>query len=64
LMLVEAAAIPLRDLLHQWEENEPMGPEIVSLELRRAMENLEEVTGERADEGVLERIFERFCVGK
>ncbi len=63
-MLVEAAAIPLRDLLHRWEENEPTGPEIVSLELRRALENLEEVTGERADEGVLERIFERFCVGK
>lgn len=64
LMLVEAATIPLRDLLHRWEENEPTGPEIVSLELRRALENLEEVTGERADEGVLERIFERFCVGK
>lgn len=64
LMLVEAAALPLKDLIRRWAAREPTGPEIVSLELRRALENLEEITGERADEGVLDRIFERFCVGK
>lgn len=64
LLLVEAAEVPLRDLLFRWEENEHIEPDIVSLELRRSLENLEEITGERADEGLLDRIFERFCIGK
>jgi tRNA modification GTPase len=41
-----------------------MAPEIIALELRKALEYLEEITGEKADEGILDRIFERFCIGK
>jgi tRNA modification GTPase len=38
--------------------------EIVSLELREALQALGEVTGETVDEDLLERIFSRFCIGK
>jgi tRNA modification GTPase len=65
LLLMEAAMIPLREILLALErESEVVAAEIVSLELRRALGPLEEITGERVDEGILDRIFERFCVGK
>lgn len=64
LILVETASIPLKDLLASFERSEEVEPEIMSVELRRALASLEEITGERADDGVLDRIFERFCVGK
>ncbi len=38
--------------------------EIVSFELREALQALGEVTGETVDEDLLERIFSRFCIGK
>ena len=64
LMLMETASIPLKDLLDSLERGEKLEPEIMSVELRRALTSLEEITGERADDGILDRIFERFCVGK
>jgi tRNA modification GTPase len=64
LMLMEAASIPLKSLLNSFEQGEKIEPEIASVELRRALGSLEEITGERVDEGILDRIFERFCVGK
>jgi len=64
LLLVDAAREPIDELLRGLEAGERPGPEIVSLELRRSLESLQEITGERVDEGVLDRIFERFCVGK
>lgn len=38
--------------------------ELVAEELRGAMECLEELRGARAEDEVLARIFERFCIGK
>jgi tRNA modification GTPase len=38
--------------------------EIVALELRDALAALGEVTGRSVDEGLLDRIFARFCIGK
>jgi len=38
--------------------------EIVALELREALGALEEVTGRRVSDDLLDRIFGRFCVGK
>ncbi|MEO5987385.1 MAG: tRNA uridine-5-carboxymethylaminomethyl(34) synthesis GTPase MnmE [Candidatus Eisenbacteria bacterium] len=38
--------------------------EIVALELREALAALSEVVGTHADEELLDRIFNRFCVGK
>lgn len=64
LLLVEEARRPLVNLLEGAEPGRGQSLEIVSLELRRSLAPLEEITGERVDEGILERIFERFCVGK
>jgi tRNA modification GTPase len=64
LILVETASTPLSNLLASFERGEKVEPEIASVELRRALGSLEEITGERVDEGILDRIFERFCVGK
>jgi len=38
--------------------------ECVALELREALAAIEEVTGQRVSEELLERIFGRFCIGK
>lgn len=40
------------------------GEELVAADLREALEALQEVTGERAPDAVIEEIFARFCVGK
>ncbi len=64
LLLVEAAEIPVRELVERLEGGERIGPDIMSLELRRALYPLEEIVGERVDDGVLDRIFAQFCVGK
>lgn len=64
VLLMESARVPLHDLMKKFGEDGSIEPEIVSLELRRALEPLGEITGECVDEGVLDRIFERFCVGK
>ncbi len=39
-------------------------PELIVVDLRRAHEALEEITGEIAPDETLDRIFARFCVGK
>lgn len=64
LLLMEAALIPLQSLEDTYSRGQDVHPEIVSLELRSALRQLSEITGEDVDEGVLDRIFERFCVGK
>ncbi|MBI4965119.1 MAG: tRNA uridine-5-carboxymethylaminomethyl(34) synthesis GTPase MnmE [Desulfomonile tiedjei] len=64
LLLVHAALMPMKDLIEAFDRAGTVKPEIVSLEIRKALDFLEEITGERVDEGILDRIFERFCVGK
>lgn len=64
LLLVESAEDSVKRALGSLERGESIGPEVISLELREALGLLEELTGERVDEGILDRIFERFCVGK
>ncbi|MDQ7783137.1 MAG: tRNA uridine-5-carboxymethylaminomethyl(34) synthesis GTPase MnmE [Desulfomonilaceae bacterium] len=64
LLLMEAAMIPIGQLLEDFARDAVIAPEIASLELRRAIGPLSEITGERVDDGILDRIFERFCVGK
>ncbi|MCI1999433.1 MAG: tRNA uridine-5-carboxymethylaminomethyl(34) synthesis GTPase MnmE [Clostridia bacterium] len=41
-----------------------MPEDFVSMDLSQAVENLGEITGESMQEDLLNRIFERFCVGK
>ncbi len=64
LLLMERAQAIINDLMQNFEQSFGMRPEIVSVELRRVLAILEEITGERVDDGILDRIFERFCVGK
>ena len=39
-------------------------PDLLSVDLREAMDSLGEVTGEISSDAILERIFARFCIGK
>jgi tRNA modification GTPase len=39
-------------------------PEIASFELREALDNLDEITGKKINDEVLDKIFSSFCVGK
>lgn len=43
---------------------EGRGDELISLELRSAIEHLGQVTGQTGSEDILDRIFSRFCIGK
>ncbi len=64
VLLVEAAAQKVSVILSAVRSGHPPDPEILSLELTLALKDLREITGENIDEMVLDRIFERFCVGK
>jgi tRNA modification GTPase len=39
-------------------------PDLVAIDLAAAVNTLGEITGQTAGEGLIETIFERFCVGK
>jgi tRNA modification GTPase len=60
--LLAGAGSGLEGLIESLGSGEP--PEVLALDLRTALEALEEITGERISDDVLGRIFERFCVGK
>ena len=38
--------------------------DVLTIDLKHAMDHLRKITGETADEDILERIFSRFCIGK
>ncbi len=40
------------------------GEELIALEIREALDNIGRLTGDVADDDLLDAIFERFCVGK
>ncbi len=44
--------------------NQGLGLELVSIELREALEELAEVIGETTNEDILTRLFQNFCIGK
>ncbi len=62
--LVESASRKIDAMLEQVSTGHNPDAEILSLELTGALKDLLEITGEQVDETVLDRIFERFCVGK
>jgi tRNA modification GTPase len=41
-----------------------MSPEFVAFELREALDNLDEITGKKIDDEILNKIFASFCIGK
>jgi tRNA modification GTPase len=63
-LLMESAGDVVESLTGLLDRDEAVGVGVMAIELRRALGLLEELTGERVDEGILDRIFERFCVGK
>ena len=64
LLLMQTARLVMANLMQDLDRTMRPAPEIMSLELRRVLALMEEMTGERVEEGILDRIFERFCVGK
>jgi len=64
LLLTQTAQLVMANLMDDLDRTLRPRPEIMSLELRRVLALMEEMTGERVEEGILDRIFERFCVGK
>jgi tRNA U34 5-carboxymethylaminomethyl modifying GTPase MnmE/TrmE len=64
VLLVEAAAQKVSAFLVAVRSGHPPDPEILSMELTRVLKDLREITGEQVDDLALDRIFERFCVGK
>ncbi len=46
------------------EAAESMTPDMASTDLQTAQEALSEITGDRADEKLLDAVFSQFCVGK
>ncbi|MFA6224094.1 MAG: tRNA uridine-5-carboxymethylaminomethyl(34) synthesis GTPase MnmE [Desulfomonilaceae bacterium] len=64
LLLVDSALRKIDPVLESLSSGNSPVPEILSLELAGILRDLREITGECVDEAVLDRIFERFCVGK
>jgi tRNA modification GTPase len=64
LLLVDSALRKIDPVLESLSSGNSPAPEILSLELTGILRDLREITGEHVDEAVLDRIFERFCVGK
>jgi tRNA modification GTPase len=41
-----------------------MSPELTAFDLREALDNLDEITGKKIDDEILDKIFSSFCIGK
>ena len=52
--------------LHEAQETirKNVGIDFVSIDLRAALENLSQLTGESVSDDVINEIFSKFCVGK
>ena len=62
MIYVDLQRLGIPDELQQ--ELEQATGELVALELREALDALGGILGCGADDGVLQRIFSRFCIGK
>jgi tRNA modification GTPase len=41
-----------------------MSPEFTAFDLREALDNLDEITGRKINDEILDKIFSSFCIGK
>lgn len=62
--LLEAAALLVQRLLELQSSGAEIPPDMVIMELQGVLGILGQLTGETVEEDVLDRVFERFCVGK
>lgn len=62
----EALLAQASDALLSAREGQATGrpPELISTDLRLALQSLSEITGEVSNEDVLDRLFKNFCIGK
>lgn len=62
LGLAESALAKLKNAVSTVENGYPV--DLAALDLESALSELLEITGENASEGVIDRVFSNFCVGK
>ena len=62
LEILRQARKHLEDSLLTLKEN--ISVDLISIDLRSALNNLDKLTGESVDEDVLNEIFSKFCIGK
>ena len=60
--LIKKAAADIKDALNALNNGMPL--DIISIDLRGALDSLGEITGENLDDDVLGIIFYRFCIGR
>ncbi len=59
---LEGSAVSLKNALSALEARYPW--DILSIDVRRALQEVSEITGHNVQESLLEVIFSRFCIGK
>lgn len=52
----------IKDAISAIENN--LSAEFIATDIRQAIENLQELTGERVSDSILDNIFSKFCIGK
>lgn len=63
-LLMEQALESVKRPLSQMNAGVWVEPELLAISLRTALDAMGEITGESVDHGILDRVFERFCIGK
>ena len=61
---LDAAKRAVKHLKEALKTLDMFTPDMASTDLQAAQEALSEITGDRADEKLLDRVFSQFCVGK
>ena len=61
---LDAAGRAVRHLKDALNTLDAFTPDMASTDLQAAQDALSEITGDRADEKLLDRVFSQFCVGK
>ncbi len=55
----------MMDFLNSLEAiNERLSEEFIAVDLKEALNSFKKILGETVEEDILDRIFERFCIGK
>ena len=60
--LLDRASNSLRQAREAW--NSDSGSELVMIDLRESLSALDEILGLSPSEAILDRVFEKFCLGK
>ncbi len=63
-LLMEQALKYIKEPYDQIKAGVYAPPELLAISLRNALDGIGEITGESVDHGILDRVFERFCIGK